>query len=285
MIQTPGRGRHTWDYRLIIRNNKIGIYLVDYNYYHKILRWTENPTIFNFSNKEGVRIRVEYVLMHNAFDKPILDYNTGKELLERGKKMTEDDKRYAESPEVMSWTSSWNYRLMSRRYKSNNKIEVMIGLYEVYYDRGDVNGWTENPTDFNFCIEDDFKNAFTLMGKALDKPILDYRTGLEPNDFDTYMLALNILEIIDPVKNLEEAAEKSEVRFIFGESQFGVYKGKGTGVITSAKNVYKVFKNNFEEKMDEIDRYGSALVNSTKEYKKLFVTMNEEEHGTLTVDV
>ena len=87
---------------------------------------------------------------------------------------------------------SWNHRIM--RVMSDDGNTAHYGIYEVYYDdEGNVEGWTESPTDVSAwgLTDEDYEEGIDshhkaelgkclyYMRRALEQPILDYKTGKE----------------------------------------------------------------------------------------------------------
>lgn len=76
---------------------------------------------------------------------------------------------------------SWNHRVM----RQADGAGAFDAIYEVYYDdkTGKVNGWTENSTgpvsDVNSNGQSELKNEIDRFMQALEKPILDWKTGKE----------------------------------------------------------------------------------------------------------
>lgn len=74
---------------------------------------------------------------------------------------------------------TWNHRVMRRVCDG----EVCYAVHEVYYMEGGKLSWTEEPvaphynetTDENYSLRADFERQM----KALNFPILDYKTGEE----------------------------------------------------------------------------------------------------------
>lgn len=74
---------------------------------------------------------------------------------------------------------SWNYRVMRRI--SPETGELVYQIHEVfYYDgkEGLVSGWTEDRVAPFGLSEKELKKDLKRMLDSLDKPVLDYETGL-----------------------------------------------------------------------------------------------------------
>lgn len=73
----------------------------------------------------------------------------------------------------------WNYRVIRKEHKSNQKnIEnyVSYGVYEVYYKDGEPFSCSEEP---NYVFGDsleDLQEVLSMMMDALGRPVLDYET-------------------------------------------------------------------------------------------------------------
>lgn len=73
--------------------------------------------------------------------------------------------------------SHWNYRVMRIAHLDKNEE---YGIFEVYYDaNGNVEGWTENASRIYTDNLEEIKRTLDLMSRALNKPILDYKSGKE----------------------------------------------------------------------------------------------------------
>ena len=71
----------------------------------------------------------------------------------------------------------WNYRVMKRQYANDC---CTYGIYEVYYDNKDKpEGWTQDSVPPVGDSLKELKDDFKFYKQALDKPILDYKTGKE----------------------------------------------------------------------------------------------------------
>lgn len=64
------------------------------------------------------------------------------------------------------------------RIHQENKIDE-YGIFEVYYKEGNVNGWTQEAVRVYTDNLDEIKKTLQYMQEALNKPILDYKTGKE----------------------------------------------------------------------------------------------------------
>ncbi len=70
---------------------------------------------------------------------------------------------------------TWNHRLM-RRFDEVSGEEV-YQIHEVFYEEGEVKGWTENGVAPIGETKKELKRELKRMLDSLDKPVLDYETG------------------------------------------------------------------------------------------------------------
>jgi len=71
----------------------------------------------------------------------------------------------------------WNYRVMRRK---EGKDYYVYGIYEVYYDNKDrPELWSNDPLPPTGDSLKELKDDFKFYKQALDKPVLDYKTGKE----------------------------------------------------------------------------------------------------------
>lgn len=69
----------------------------------------------------------------------------------------------------------WNYRVMIHPDVKGD--EVYQAIHEVYYDDdGKVTGWTDSPISVG---GEDVAWVLDRMREALEKPVLDFKTGKE----------------------------------------------------------------------------------------------------------
>ena len=71
---------------------------------------------------------------------------------------------------------TWNHRVMKH---TNDHGETYYRIHEVFYDGKDVvSGWTQEPIAPVGENKKDLKKELKRMLDSLDKPVLDYETGL-----------------------------------------------------------------------------------------------------------
>jgi hypothetical protein len=70
--------------------------------------------------------------------------------------------------------SHWNYRVMLHPDLAGD--EVYSAIHEVYYDGDKVTGWTQTPATPG---GEDVRWVLERMAEALDKPVLNFKTGEE----------------------------------------------------------------------------------------------------------
>ena len=75
---------------------------------------------------------------------------------------------------------TWNHRVMRRiRPKATKGEQVQFGIYEVYYERKKVIGWTRDEMSPRGDDLNELKESFKQMDQAFNAPVLDYKTGKE----------------------------------------------------------------------------------------------------------
>lgn len=70
---------------------------------------------------------------------------------------------------------TWNHRLMRRIDEVSG--EEIYQIHEVFYEEGEVKGWTENGIAPLGETKKKLKKELKRMLDSLDKPVLDYATG------------------------------------------------------------------------------------------------------------
>ena len=85
---------------------------------------------------------------------------------------------------------TWTHRVM-RKTESNG--DISYGIYEVYGEKGSYS-WSETPVSVDHYVDyafaepeelehnnmlEELRQWHGVMGKALEKPVLDYETGEE----------------------------------------------------------------------------------------------------------
>lgn len=100
----------------------------------------------------------------------------------------------------------WNHRVM--RHSPSDTGEPYYQIHEVfYYDEDDgrkvgrVSGWTENGIAPLGLTRKELKKELKRMLDSLDKPVLDYETGLAVVEYK---------DIKTVTKNLEKLLRKKE---------------------------------------------------------------------------
>jgi hypothetical protein len=75
---------------------------------------------------------------------------------------------------------SWCYRVM-RKETGDKDGPYMFGIHEVFDFKDDkgrrVHPWTTDPMDPHGATLDELRRDLAYMQTALDKPVLDYKTG------------------------------------------------------------------------------------------------------------
>lgn len=64
---------------------------------------------------------------------------------------------------------NWNYRVAKKQFDG----EDCYGIIEVYYEEGEVMGWTDFVDLLGWDNPEDLKGTLELMLKAFDKPIFE----------------------------------------------------------------------------------------------------------------
>jgi len=71
---------------------------------------------------------------------------------------------------------SWEYRVMRRFYPGLEDEDQYSYTIHEYYD---MHGWTKDAMEPQGNTLAELKADYGFMGKAFDKPVLDYETGEE----------------------------------------------------------------------------------------------------------
>lgn len=71
---------------------------------------------------------------------------------------------------------SWTYRVFKHTYEDG---EVQYAIHEHYTTNAGQTTWTNDPIEVVGEDKASVKWQLEQMSKALDKPVLDYATGLE----------------------------------------------------------------------------------------------------------
>ena len=83
---------------------------------------------------------------------------------------------------------SWNYRVIKRTFKKLSQEELFFYyIHEAYYDKENrVNSISLNPLEPHGDTVEDLKKDLELMLEAFNKPILDFKTAIDPEAISFY---------------------------------------------------------------------------------------------------
>ena len=74
----------------------------------------------------------------------------------------------------------WNYRVMRKTLRVNEREYHGYGIYEVYYRCGKPTNWSQNASDIYYDNKEDIVPTLNKMLRgATELPILDHATGEE----------------------------------------------------------------------------------------------------------
>jgi len=79
--------------------------------------------------------------------------------------------------------STWNYRIIHTTYILNDKTYDEYGIHEVYYDSdGNIDGYTKRSVPVSGNSVDEIEAILDRMQRALQKPVIEVKTGQPPED-------------------------------------------------------------------------------------------------------